>query len=125
MKFFMTARCARPPQVRNIRDTRGAGPAQGSQSLRFQIFSHTDFKFYDEIFYPINEYNGCRRKKRVPQNIHEFFTPRALGYWFMDDSYSFKNGGNRSYRFSTHSLHSFPLEDQEILVHALKDNLEI
>ena len=91
-----------------------------------------DFKFYDEIFYIDYEYNGLRRKKPVPHNIHELLTPRALAYWFMDDgSYRYKN---RAYRFSTHSFHpnpvwvsfsAYPFEDQQIFVQALKDNFDI
>ena len=47
---------------------------------------------------------------------------RGLAYWFMDDGtyiYTFKKSKNRTYRFATHS---FPFEDQERLVQALKDN---
>ena len=49
----------------------------------------------------------------------------GLAYWFMDDGtyiYTFKKSKNRTYRFATHS---FPFEDQERLVQALKDNFEI
>ena len=45
---------------------------------------------------------------------------RGLAYWFMDDGtyiYTFKKSKNRTYRFATHS---FPFEDQEILVKALR-----
>ena len=55
-----------PPQVRDIR----GGGARDRQCIWFQTYSHTDLKFYDEIFYPIHEYKGYRRKKRVPKDIH-------------------------------------------------------
>lgn len=103
-----------PPQVRDIR----GGGAQDRQSMWFRTYGHPEFKFYDELFYPAHEHTGLRRKKRVPQNIQEFLTPRALAYWFMDDGTS----SQRSYNFSTHS---FPLEDQEILVQAFRDNFLI
>ena len=102
-----------PPRVKNIR----GGGARDRKCMWFQTYSHPEFKFYDEA----HEYKGLRRKKRVPQNIHELLTPRGLAYWFMDDgTYSFKN--RKYYRFSTHSL---PLEDQEMLVQALRGNFEI
>ena len=60
-----------PPRVQNIR----GGGARNRQSLRFQTYSHSEFKFYDSIFYPApgacaparkrHEYKGLRRKKRV------------------------------------------------------------
>ena len=65
-----------PPQIRNIR----GGGAQDRQSMWFKTYGHTDFKFYDEIFYPIHEYKGYRRKKRVPKDIHKILTPRAPAY---------------------------------------------
>ena len=57
-------------------------------------------------------------KKRVAHNIGELLTPRAVAYWFMDDSSS--SNKNRTSIFSTHS---FPKEDQEILIQALINRL--
>ncbi len=109
-----------PPQVRNIR----GGGAQDRQSVWFRTYAHPDFKFYDSLFYPAHEHKGLRRKKRVPKNLHEFLTPRALAYWFMDDGTYYDPPGaqNRTYRFSTHS---FPLSDQQILVQVLRDHFGI
>ena len=88
--------------------------------MRFQTYSHSEFKFYYDLFYPAHgalQYKG--RKKRV--HIHgvalwaerseahrELLTPRVLAYWFTDDG-SYTSKKNRTYRFNTQS---FPLEDQ-------------
>ena len=97
------------------------GGTRDYQCIRFQTYSHPELKFYDDLFYPAHgalQYKG--RKKRVPKNINELITPKALAYWFMDDggckSYKSKN---RTYRFSTHS---FPCSDQALLVQILRDN---
>ena len=55
-----------PPRVKNIR----GGGARDRKSICFQTYSHSEFKFYYEIFYPSHEYKGSRRKKRVAENIH-------------------------------------------------------
>ena len=101
--------------------------------MRFRTYGHIDFKFYDEaahLFYNVDE--NKRRKKRVPENIHELLTARADAYWFMDDgtckSYKSKN---RTYVFNTQS---FPKEDQapkptrspiKKLIKALSNNFRI
>ena len=65
-----------PPRVRNIRDTRCAGPAQVYQSMRFQTYAH------------------------------QLLTERGLAYWFMDDgdSYTKTRSHLRYYRFNTQSF---------------------
>ena len=85
-------------------------------------FGLSEFKFYDEIFYIDYKHRGRSRKKRVPKIVHELLTPRALAYWFMDDGSGLVINQKRYYLFSTQS---FPKEDQEILVQALKDNFDI
>ena len=88
----------------------GGGGTRDYQCIRFQTYSHPDFKFYYDLFYPAHgalQYKG--RKKRVPKNINELLTPRGLAYWFMDDGTSYRSGRHRAYRFSTHS---FPLSYQ-------------
>ena len=60
-------------------------------------FGLSEFKFYYEIFYPardpsLEEGKECaRRTKRVPENIHDLLTARALAYWFMDDGRSLRD----------------------------------
>ena len=106
-----------PPRVKKIR----GGGAGDRQSLRFRTYSHPDFEFYYNLFYPAHAAEGGR-KKRVPHNIGEFLTARGLAYLFMDDGSALFRKARRYYVFNTHS---FPIEDQEILVHALKANFEI
>ena len=86
-------------------------------------FGLSELKFYYEIFYPARDpsLKECaQRTKRVPENIHDLLTPRAVAYWFMDDGYckpiKYKN---RTYINYTFYNQSFPLEDQKILVQAL------
>ena len=62
---------------------------------------------------------AARRTKRVAKNIGELFTLRSVAYWFMDDGGNLPRNQRRYYFFSTQS---FPKEDQEILLQALKDN---
>ena len=55
-----------PPRVRKIR----GGGARDRQSIEFKTYSHPEFKFYDDLFYPLLRYPEGGRKKRVPENIH-------------------------------------------------------
>lgn len=41
----------------------------------FRTYRHPCFKFYYDLFY-----SGVKSKKKVPQNIHRFLTPRSLAY---------------------------------------------
>ena len=89
-----------PPRVRN----NSGGGARPRQSIWFKTYSHPELKFYDSLFYLDYKYKvglSCSRKKRVPDNISELLTPRAVAYWFMDDGDSYQKSRNLSYRFST------------------------
>ena len=57
-----------PPRVQNIR----GGGAQDRKHIWFRTFGHTDFKFYDQLFYLDYKYKGYRRRAKpgVPDNIH-------------------------------------------------------
>ena len=99
----------RPPRVKKIR----GGGARDRQSIYFKTYGHSEFKFYDSLFYLDYKYKGCSRKKRVAENIGEFLTARALAYWFMDDGDSYPKNQNRYYFLNTQS---FIFEDQKILV---------
>ena len=130
MTFFQTRSgdfVGTPPQVIKIR----GGGARDRQSIRFRTLCNPEFKFYYDLFYPANP--GCRRKKRVAENIWELLTARALAYWFMDDG-SYTSNKNRTSMFSTHSFHpnpvrvsfsAYPYSDQERLVQALRYNFGI
>ena len=71
---------------------------------------------------PVDEHKRRSPRRGLPKNLHEFLTPRALAYWFMDDG-TYSAGNKRWSDFF--STQSFPLEDQEILVQALKHNFSI
>lgn len=102
-----------PPKIRNIK----GGGARDRQSIWFRTYGHSAFKFYYELFYRQNAFND-KRKKRVPKNIHQLLTPKALAYWYMDDG----TLGGRDYRFSTQN---FCLSDQKILQRAIRKNFDI
>ena len=97
-----------PPKIRDIR----GGGAKPRQSIWFRTYSHSAFKFYDDIFYIRNKTTNARQKC-VPAKIQQYLTPRALAFWFMDDG----TLSNQDYIFSTQS---FVLSDQKRLQKALK-----
>ena len=69
MTFFITRSgdfVGAPPRVENIR----GGGARDRQSIEFQTYSHPEFKFYDDLFYPLQRDPEGGRKKRVPENRH-------------------------------------------------------
>ena len=108
MTFFQTRSgdfVGTPPRVKKIR----GGGARDRQSIYFKTYGHSEFKFYDSLFYLDYKYKGFRRKKRVPESISELLTARVLAYWFMDDGSTLSRKAKRYDFFSTHS---FPLEDQ-------------
>ena len=59
-----------PPQVENKRSVRGGG-ARYYQSLRFQTFRHNDFKFYYDLFYPLQR-DPKVAKRTVVSGKNEF-----------------------------------------------------
>jgi hypothetical protein len=75
----------------------------------FQTVSHSAFRFYAYQFYD-------ERKKRVPDNIHRFLTPRAIAYWYMDDG-SIKSKDSKGVIFNTQC---FTREDVARLIEALR-----
>jgi LAGLIDADG DNA endonuclease family protein len=75
----------------------------------FQTVSHSAFRFYAHQFYD-------ERKKRVPENIHRFLTPRAIAYWYMDDG-SIKSKDSKGVIFNTQC---FTREEVARLVEALQ-----
>ena len=97
-----------PPKIRHIR----GGGAKDRLSIWFRTYSHSAFKFYDDIFYIRNKTTNARQKC-VPHKIQQYLTPRALAFWFMDDG----TLSNQNYVFSTQS---FVFSDQKRLQRALK-----
>ena len=63
-------------------------------NLAFQTVSHSAFRFYAQQFY-------ADGKKRVPELIHHWLTPRGLSYWFMDDG-SLKSSQSKGVILNTH-----------------------
>ena len=80
-----------PSRVRDIRvggDGACALRFRDRQSIRFQTYSHPEFKFYYNLFYPAHDPEGGRspnRKKRVPENIGNYLLqkPSPIASWTM------------------------------------------
>lgn len=110
-----------PPQMRTIENSFHKMPGK---SYWFRTYSHICLKEYYDLFYPIN--NGNRRVKRVPTNIDELLTPRALAYWYMDDGNIVKRSTQKgtfySYKLNTQG---FCRDDQFLLIDALKTNFGV
>jgi len=80
-------------------------------SWYFHTKSLKNFGIIHEIFYK----NGV---KRFPTEILPIFSDQMLAVWYMDD-------GSNNHGNVTLSTHSFPLEDQKIIVNFLKDKYHI
>lgn len=104
-----------PPRIRTI----SGGNANNRKSIWFRTYNHKIFKFYNDIFYKID--NLGLRKKRVPKNIHKYLTPRGLAYWFMD-AFSRQSSKTRNYLFSTQC---FTLSDQKKLQKVLYEQFNL
>lgn len=91
-----------PHSVRRVR--RGVV----TESLSFSTVSHSAFRFYGHQFY-------IDGKKRVPELIHRWLTPRGLAYWLMDDG-SIKSRQSKGVIINTHG---FCPSDVERLVSVL------
>ena len=102
-----------PPKINLIGGIKPGLPKR--YEVRFKTYSHDEFKYYYDLFYP--EVDG-KRNKRVPKNIKDLLTAEGLAYWYMDDgTRGTPIGKNPVYVISTHS---FAYEDQLILVNALE-----
>ena len=109
-----------PPKISLISGIKPGLPKR--YEVRFRTYSHNEFKYYYDLFYPAVK-DDNKRVKRVPKNIGSLLTARSLAYWFMDDG---TRGATidktAAYCISTHS---FSYEDQLILVKALEKNFGI
>lgn len=99
-----------PPQWRftNKEHTRRA--------LWFRTYRHDQLIFYWNLCYKTKPDQS--KVKIVPTNIHQFLTPRALAYWFMDDGTKCRD----SFYLSTQGFEKFECEK---LREALKRNYNI
>lgn len=94
-----------------IRDIRGGG-AKDRQSIWFKTYRHSSFRFYEQEFYCYDADMGGKRRKKIPELIHRWLTPRILAYWFMDD------GGKVPYGYMLNTQ-CYPLHEQRRLISAL------
>jgi surface antigen len=95
-----------PPSARIKRASNGSV----TENLAFQTVSHSAFRFYAQQFY-------VGGRKRVPELIHHWLTPRGLSYWFMDDG-SLKSSQSKGVILNTHC---FSLQEVERLATCLSD----
>lgn len=83
-------------------------------SWRFRTIVHPELTEIRRLFYRGN-------RKIIPIKIKGIFKfPLSLAVWFMDDG-----NGRKDARVYGISTHSFSIEENEILVHCLKDNFDI
>lgn len=83
-------------------------------SWAFNTVSHQAFRFYAHQFY-----DG--RKKRVPELIHRWLTPRSLSYWYMDDG-SLKSNQSKGVVLNTQG---FEQSGVMRLIEALKQQFQL
>ncbi len=76
----------------------------------FQTLSHEAFRIFGSEFYRAG-------RKKVPELIGDWLTPRGFAYWFMDDG-SMKSSESKGVIINTQA---FDLRDVERLIVALKD----
>ena len=95
-----------PPGARSKRASNGTVTV----NLAFQTVSHSAFRFYAQQFY-------ADGRKRVPELIGHWLTPRGLSYWFMDDG-SLKSSQSKGVILNTHC---FQQQDVERLARCLLD----
>ena len=95
-----------PPEARTKRASNGSV----TTNFAFQTVSHAAFRFYAQQFY-------AEGRKRVPELVHHWLTPRGLSYWFMDDG-SLKSSQSKGVIFNTHC---FQQEDVRRLAETLRD----
>jgi hypothetical protein len=79
-----------PPGVRTKRASNGSV----TENLAFSTVSHSALRFYAQQFY-------ADGRKRVPELIDHWLTPRGLSYWFMDDG-SVKSSQSKGVILNTH-----------------------
>jgi LAGLIDADG DNA endonuclease family len=102
--------CMSTPATRIIRK------GELRESIYFKTLRHSCFIYYFNLFYKIehivNNETGAitlKKTKIIPKNIHQFLTPRAVAYWFMDDGTFDCNSltSSRSYVFSTQGFEKY------------------
>ena len=93
-------------------------PKNRVKSVFDGLFSTTQqacFSFYGHQFY------DCKKKK-VPNLIHKWLTPRSIAYWYMDDGEQRWKGKPLGVRFCTEN---FLYKDVLRLAHVLSDKYSL
>jgi ubiquinol-cytochrome c reductase cytochrome b subunit len=99
------------PKVKWTKDSKG----NKHKYVRFRMITSPNLLEIYNLFYKVN--NGKRRKK-VPNNIDLYLTPRALAFWIMDD------GSKEEHGILLHT-NSFTYEEILLLVKVLKNKYNI
>lgn len=102
-----------PPIRASFFDPRKAGKKYFRWS--FSTTQHACFRFYGHQFYDGN-------KKKVPNLIHKWLTPRSIAYWYMDDGAQKWKGKSLGVRFCTDN---FIYKDVELLTHVLSEKYSL
>lgn len=100
-----------PPRERRTRSSNGAI----TTNVAFQTVSHQAFRLYGQGFYP------DAGRKKVPETIGPWLTPRGLAYWFMDDG-SMKSAQSKGVVLNTQA---FALADVERLAEVLRGRFRL
>ena len=88
-----------------------------TNSISFRTISHKDLTEYYKIFYP-------RGNKVIPKNIKDLVkNPITVAVWFMDDG-NIRKMNKKTYGYYLNTQ-SFSLNDNRILIEALKYNFGI
>lgn len=122
--------CLSLPVIRLINKQEVNNPRE---AIYFKTIRHSSFIYYFNLFYKVQQQIDPKtglisltKKKRVPKNIHQLLTTRALAYWFMDDGTYHNQKGNfevsKTYLFSTQS---FEKHECLTLIKALKRNFDL
>lgn len=97
----------------------------------FQTVVDDDFIYYGKLFYKQQPDNSW--KKKIPWNVANLLTPRAIAYWYMDDGALKWKGRSNAVRICTDSflpdevrLLKMALETKFLLKVSIqkKDNIE-
>ncbi len=100
-----------PPREKQGRSSNGTT----TTNVVFQTVSHLAFRLYGRGFYPE------AGKKKVPETIGQWLTPRGLAYWFMDDG-SAKSAQSKGVILNTQA---FALDEVERLIDVLRGKFRL
>lgn len=102
-----------PPTRYSFVDSRNAGKVYSRWS--FSTTQQACFRFYGQQFYE-------DKKKKVPNLIHKWLTPRSLAYWYMDDGAQKWKKKSLAVRLCTDN---FSHNDVELLARTLSEKFSL